>query len=65
MMVEKVSTTWNARSVSSDAVGFVGQHDAWLVDQRTGNRHTLLLAAGELPWQVVHPVAQAQALHRS
>ena len=37
----------------------VGHEDRRAVDQRPGDRHALLLAAGELAGVVVHPVAQA------
>ena len=42
----------------------VGQHQAWLVDQRTGNGDALLLAAGELGRLVLPPVGQADALQQ-
>ena len=37
----------------------VGQDDVGVVDQRPGDGHALLLAAGELRGPVVEPVAQA------
>ena len=42
----------------------VGQEDAGLVHQRTGDGHPLALAAGELVGPVVHAVGQAHPLQR-
>jgi hypothetical protein len=43
------------------AGGLVGQDDFWLIDQRTRDGYTLLLAAGELRGEVRHAVAHADA----
>ena len=42
----------------------VGDQQGAAVDQRPGDRHALLLAAGELRRLVVEPVAQADALEQ-
>ena len=36
----------------------VGQHQGWVLDQRPGDGHPLLLAAGHLVGSVVAPLAQ-------
>ena len=41
------------------AGGLVGEDDVGVVDQRPGDRHALLLAAGELVGAVVEPVGEA------
>ena len=38
--------------------GFVGKEDDGAVHHAAGNRHPLLLASGELFWQVVEPVGK-------
>ena len=38
----------------------VGEHDVRLGDQRAGDRHPLLLAAGELGRPVAEPVGEAE-----
>jgi hypothetical protein len=36
----------------------VGKHEVWISDQRTGDRHTLLLATGQLGWRVIKPLPE-------
>src|SRR5690606_37995589 len=42
--------------------GFIGEQNAWLLDERAGNRGTLLLTAREDWRQNVHPVAKTDPL---
>src|SRR5690606_21447894 len=44
------------------AGGLVGQDDIRVVDQRSGDRHALLLPAGELVGPVIEPLGQADHL---
>ena len=46
------------------AGGLVGQDDFRIVDQRAGNGHALLLAAGELRGQVMRAIGQADPIER-
>jgi len=39
--------------------GFVSDDHDRVIDQRTCNRHTLLLPAREFMWLVIHAVSQA------
>ena len=43
---------------------FVGENQLRAVDQRTGDAHALLLAAGKLPWQMVCAIFQSYAFQR-
>jgi hypothetical protein len=46
------------------ARGLVGQDQRGLVDQRPRDAYALLLAAGELAWQVAHPLPEADPAQR-
>ncbi len=52
-----------ARALGVQVAGrLVGHQQQRIVDDRAGNRHALLLAAGELPRIVIHAVRQADDL---
>jgi hypothetical protein len=38
----------------------VSEEQVWLVGQRYGDRHSLRLAAGQLPWKMVHPMPESE-----
>jgi len=42
----------------------VGHYDRWVLDQGAGNRHALLLTAGQLVWPVQRPVGQPDGFQR-
>ncbi len=42
----------------------ISQNNLGLVDERTGNAHPLLLAAGELRGQMIEPLAQPHPVQR-
>jgi hypothetical protein len=42
----------------------IGQQDGGIVDERSGNRDALLLAARQLRWRVALALAQAQKFQR-
>src|SRR5271165_2503667 len=41
---------------------FVCENDCWIIDQSARNRDTLLFSAGHFAGQMVHPIAQSNAL---
>ncbi len=46
------------------AGGFIGEQHVRIGGERAGNRHTLLLASGQLAWRVGQAFAQPHALQQ-
>src|SRR5262245_32095432 len=54
----------DARARVEVARGFIGQQQRWLVDERAGDGHALLLSARELIRVVIQPAAESDGFER-